>query len=327
MIGIVDLSGKKGTGIHGIIEEYVAKGNISTGGFVKYIGELIKDKELISTNDNESIAEIISVAQLDENTVFIVHNNGSNTVKYYVYGVVCKIQNGEIIVGTDTQLTSEYIKGISIVALNKNKVLIAYSPAESSYLRARICTINEMDIEVGDMSYLATDTGFEASVISATKLTESKVFVAYSNSIINKYLYGVVCTIDGDAITHGTNIQLSSIKDSGKIISVTTLSQNAVFITHSYSSNSDVYGMICTVEDMTITKGTDTKLGINKTGTIATALNNNKLIVAYGCGTASIKILVCATNQSSITIEKNKEIECGNGLYPRKRIVTKFNKC
>ncbi len=324
MIGMVDLS-KKGSKIHGIVEEYVAKGNISAGGFIKCLGELIKDNELVTT-DSTNITNIISVAKLDDNTVFIVHNNGSNTVKYYVYGVVCKIQNGEIIVGTDTQLTSEYIKGISIVALNKNKVLIAYSPAESSYLRAYIYTINEMDIEVGDMSYLATDTGSEASVISATKLTESKAFVAYSNSNTNKYLYGVVCAIDGDAITHGTNIQLSSIKDSGKMISVTTLSQNAVFITHSYSSNSDVYGMICTVEETTITKGTDTKLGINKTGTIATALNNNKLIVAYGYSTSSIKILLCSIDESNITIETNKEIECGYGLYPRKRIVTKFNK-
>lgn len=42
MIGMVDLSGKKGTGIHGIVEEYMAKGNISAGGFVKIIDNTVQ---------------------------------------------------------------------------------------------------------------------------------------------------------------------------------------------------------------------------------------------------------------------------------------------
>lgn len=42
MIGMVDLSGKKGTGIHGIVEEYVAKGNIGIGGFVKFVDNVVQ---------------------------------------------------------------------------------------------------------------------------------------------------------------------------------------------------------------------------------------------------------------------------------------------
>lgn len=317
MIGMVDLSGK-GSKINGIVEEYVAKGNISVGGFVKYLGELIKDNELIST-DNESITDIVSAVKLDNNTVFIIHNNGSNTSSYYLYGVVCKIQNNEIIVGTDTQLISNYNRGISAVALSENKVLIAYSPAGSnySYLRANICTIEGTNITVGNMSYLATEVGYDATVIAIAKLSENKVFVAYSRDNTNHYLYGVIGTIDGDTITHGTNIQLSSVNDSGKIISVTALNQNTVFIAHSYENNTYVYGMVCTISDTKITKGTDTRLAVGKigTGTITSTLNNDKLIVAYG-DTSAINILLCTISETSITIVINKEIECGSGFYP-----------
>ena len=316
MIGMVDLSGK-GSKIHGIVEEYVAKGNISTGGFVKYLRELIKDNELIST-DSVNITNIISAVKLDDNTVFIVHNNGSNTVKYYSYGVVCKIQDNEIIVGTDTQLFSNYNRGMSIVALNQNKVFIAYSPAESSYLRACICTVDGTNITVGDMSYLATDTGSDASVISAAKLSESKVFVAYSHSSTNQYLYGVACTISGNTVTRGLPVQLNYVKNSGKVISTTALNQNTVFIAHSDVDDYS-HGMICTISGTTITVETDTQLSTSGT-TVAlkTALQNNKIIILDCKLYLGVTILLCTVSDiNNITVAIKKD---GYKIYPKNAI-------
>ena len=103
------------------------------------------------------------------------------------------------------------------------------------------------------MSYLATDTGYDGTVISLTKLNKNKVFVAYSHSNTNLYLYGVVCTIDGTVITSGLPVQLSSIKNSGKIISMAAL-QDKVVIVHSYESISKLYSVICKINGTTITK-------------------------------------------------------------------------
>ena len=115
----------------------------------------IKDTALNTTTMS---GKIISAVALDKNKVFIAHSYGNN---YYLYGIVCIIDEGKITVGTDTVISSTSNTGrvISAVALSENKVLIAHSYSSSDYvLRAVACTISGTVITTG------TDTGFGLSV-------------------------------------------------------------------------------------------------------------------------------------------------------------------
>lgn len=120
-------------------------------------------------------------------------------------------------------------------------------------------------------------------VISAVQLDENRVFIAHSYSS-NYHLYGVVCTINGATITYGTDTQLSSTKNAGLAISACLLPNGNVFIAHCYSTNYNLYGMVCTVNGTTITAGTDTQLVTqNETGqTISVCLlPNGNVFIAH----------------------------------------------
>lgn len=67
MIGMVDLSGKKGSKINGIVEEYIAKGNISAGSFVKLINNTVQ-----TATQADKIYGVAQNKALDEQTVKVV---------------------------------------------------------------------------------------------------------------------------------------------------------------------------------------------------------------------------------------------------------------
>lgn len=93
-------------------------------------------------------------------------------------------------------------------------------------------------------------------------------------------LYGVVCHINDMTVKPQLDTKLSSVQKSGQYISVVKLSNNKILITHSYSSNTYLYGMLCdTTEIKGVSKterSTDKIFGIAKTsGT------ENELIEVY----------------------------------------------
>lgn len=204
---------------------------------------------------------------------------------------------------TAINTTSGTDKAMSAVALDKNRVFIAYfHPVGVSGI---VCTIQGSTIAVGTHTILYSGSNMGLTV-SAVVLNASKVFVAYSYGSSCK-LYAIICTIQGSIITVGTNTQLSSIQNSGKAISVAKLDEGKVFIAHSYESSYYLYAMACTINGTTITKRTDTKLcsdARNSGSEISVAvLDSSKVFIAFSHYVNSMLLysIVCTINGTTIT--------------------------
>lgn len=227
----------------------------------------------------------ISAVALSSDKVFIAH---SSAYYHSLNGTVCTINNTTITVNTSSQINSMTNVGniISTVKLSSNKVFIAHSEDTNYYLRGVVCTINDTSISHGSQGYILSNEN-SSNVISVVALSSDKVFIAHSYDNSNYYLYGVICTINGMEITTGIDTQLSTIKNSGKGISTTLVSNSKVLITHSYDTKYHLYGLICTIpmDSTTITAGTDTQLStIVTSGSVTSDLTivKNKVFIAYG---------------------------------------------
>ena len=175
---------------------------------------------------------------------------------------------------------------ITAVKLSSDKVFIVYERAStySARMYCIVCTISGYIITKGTEIELSLGAGTVISSISASALSEDKVFIAHHiyNSGANN-LYGIVCTISGTTITKGTATSLSSMSNSIHI-SIITLSTEKVFIAYLYGSYTYLYGIVCTINGSTITAGTNTQLSsINSSGLGVSAIliSNNRIFIAH----------------------------------------------
>ena len=177
----------------------------------------------------------VSTQLLPNGNVFIAHSKDSSY--YYLYGIVCTISGTTITAGTDTSLVeSEYAgRHISAQVLPNGNVFIAHSLNYSyEYLYGIVCAISGTNITKGTDTAIATssDSGFS---ISAQVLPNGKVFVAHSHTTNTNYLYGVIVTINGTAITKGSDTALNTNTQTAYVISSVLLANGGVFIAHSHS--------------------------------------------------------------------------------------------
>lgn len=313
MTGMVDLSGKKGSKINGIVEEYVAKGNISAGGFVKYLNECNAriDKELISKT--HAGYRILAV-KLSENIVLVVYKNVNK-----MFGAICIINNDNITIETDTQLidagtASNFTHSISIIRLSNEKVLITYTKGTNYLLYGTVFTINNTTITVGAETQLSTDENSGYSV-SGIKLLDNKILIVYSKgNTYTKKLYGMICTVSGTTITKKTDISLDTMSISGdyKNILLLQLNENKIFIAH---MGTYIFGKICTINENNITVGENVQLTTyseSSGGISALKLNENKIFITCGSGGGStghqLHGIICTVEGDTITVATDTQL-------------------
>ena len=94
-------------------------------------------------------------------------------------------------------------------------------------------------------------------------------------------------------------------KYSGYRLSAVTLDKNRVFIAHCYGSNYNLYGVVCTINGTTITKGTDTQLSSTQWSGIfvsACLLPDGNVFIAHSYGTSyNLYGIVVSINGTTIT--------------------------
>ena len=307
---------KKTSGIklNDVIEEfkYVYRGQtIKAGDFVNYINGIAGKTDYGESVDTQLSTETntgytISAVQLDENRVFIAHSYGSS---YYLYGMVVTIDGTNISYSEDTLLSSTQYAGsaISTCLLPSGNVFIAHSGETASYyLYGIVCSISGTTITKGSDTALV-NSGRSGEVVSTCLLPNGNIFIAHSYGTYH-YLYGIIATIDGTQITYGSDKQLSTTSYTGFIISTVTLDKNRIFIAHSYSTSYYLYGIVCTIDSTTISKGTDTLLKNDSSegATISTCLlPNGNIFIAHRYGTAAQNLfiygLICNISGTTIT--------------------------
>ena len=227
----------------------------------------------------------ISAVLLNENKVFIAYADDYNNQYFCLYGIICTISGTTITAGTGKTISPTAYSGVgmSAVKLSENKVFIAHKYNSSDFLYGIVCTINGTDIVIGTDTLLNA-TSDSGEYISAVALSENKVFIAHHMTDSTPYISGMVCTINGTAITVGTDTQLVT---RGMTLSTVLLSENKVFIARSYESNGILSGILCTINGTVIAIEINTDLIVDnstKPGYAASAvlLSENKIFIAHG---------------------------------------------
>lgn len=307
---------KGGMSINGIIKDYYAfaKEKIEAGDLVEYVNGVAGKTDLGTSEDTQinttsQAGYVISAVALDDSRVFITHGSASSSnASNHLYGIVCTINGATITVGTDTQLSSADYSGTTISAclLPNGNVFIAHRYGGSYYLRGMVCTIEGTTITAGtDTPIVGTDSAGWS--ISACLLPNGNVFIAHSYSS-SYHLYGIVVSIDGTTITTGTDKALVSSSKAGYAISTCLLPNGNVFIAHSRDSNYYLYGIVCSINGATITKGSDTKLNSEtRCGfdfSIELLPNGNVFIAhQYGSSYSYLAATIVSIEETAITIQ------------------------
>ena len=221
----------------------------------------------------------------------------------------------------DTAISTTTMSGriISAVALDKNKVFIAHSSSSvetMNYLYGVVCIISKNTVSVGNDVKISTYQN-SGSVISAVALNDSKVFIAHLGGS-SSVLTSMVCTINGTSISVGVQAQLSGTANSGKVISAVKLDEGRVFIAHSRESNKYLYGLVCTISGTSISKGTDTLLVTQNTGSAqgcsAIALSNNKVFISH-CHDSNYQLYGIVCEISGTAIVKGNDTQLSSVNY------------
>ncbi len=307
----LDKKGSNGIKLNDIIEDfkYVYKGQtIKAGDFVNYINGVSGKTNYGTSADtqicsNGNTGTVISAVELENNKVFIAHISASNS---QLYGIICTINGVTITYGTDTQLSAYTNTGlsISITKLDANKVFIAHSySTKNGDLYGTVVTINGTTITAGGHTQLSSSS-YASITISTALLETNKVFVVHSyGSSYN--LYGMVCTISGTSISKSNETAISTTAQTGRYISTCSLSNNKVFVSHSYNTSYYLYGVICTVSGTTISRGTDTSLVSTSYCGLATSpclLSNGNVFIAHSYSDSFyLYAIVCSISGTTIT--------------------------
>jgi hypothetical protein len=230
------------------------------GMVVSINGTTISSKGSDTTINSTTYAgSAISACLLPNGNVFIAHSGA--TTSYYLYGIVCSVNGTTITKGNDIALVSSGNAGstISTCLLPNGNVFIAHSYGTNHHLYGMMVSIDGTTITKGSDTAINT-TKYAGEIFSAITLPNGNVFIAH-NYDSTYYLRGVVCTISGTTISKGTTYTLNDTSQAcRRCISAKLLPNGDVFVTHGYSSNTNLYGMIVKIDGTAITKGTDTRL-------------------------------------------------------------------
>lgn len=224
----------------------------------------------------------------------------------YINGIAGKVDYGtssDTVI--DTVTNAGYV--ISAVLLDESRVFIAFSPGTTCYLCGMVVTIDGTTITQGAKTQL-TSSNYTGYTISAVLVGKDKIFVAHSSDTktsSSNYLFGVVCTISGVTITAGSSVKLSSGNYTGYTISTELLPSGKIFVVHTYGSNYNLYGIICTISGTTISGGSDTALSTEeRTGTTISTelLSNGNVFIAHSYSSNyHLYGIVCAISGTTIT--------------------------
>lgn len=202
---------------------------------------------------------------------------------------------------------------LSAVKLDDTHVFIAHNADGSSGTSTRlygiVCSISNGTITAGTDTKLSNTT-YGGEKISASALSESRVFIAHSGDGANSSskLYGIVCFITNNEITTiGTDTKLSDIGWSGSYISCAGFTSAVAFVCHR-TSNNYLYGIKCSLSGTSITIGTDTQLNSTNYGAVNPSmvkLDNTHVFIAHGGGSTGqynvLYGLACYVQYSTIT--------------------------
>lgn len=228
----------------------------------------------------------LSLNLLEDNKVFVAHGY---TTSSYVYGKVCTIDGTNISQGKDISIDSTLQSNsgyTSSEVLSNGDIFVVHSSGrgDSIYnkLKATILSVSGTTLTKKTSEELS-EVDYTGTITSTIVLEKDKIFIAHSYTSYY-YLYGLIVNINNGTITKGVDTQLNGEAKTGRNISTVLSSTNKVFVAHSYGDSFTLNGLVCDIDEMSITKGADTQLNVTTyTGYVPPSLisNNGTIFIAH----------------------------------------------
>jgi hypothetical protein len=222
----------------------------------------VYDKNISGANLESNKIETI-VLDSDNNDVFIAYR-GESTTETYLCMIVCRVGASDLTKGTVVKIGNQGGAGISATALSDGRICVAhYYHNTNNYknaLYAKIITVTDLTITY--KGFIVDNTNYcSSSSIQVVALEGQKVLVV-NKPLSGNAVYAHICLIEGDNATVGERIELlANGHDCYSLRAIPVrLSSDKVLLVYGRYSDYYLYGVVCTVQDMTISVGTATAL-------------------------------------------------------------------
>ena len=242
--------------------------------------------------------------QLNENEVFIVVLRSNKIIC-----ILCSINNTEITIDktTEISLVSNAVasdRKPSLIKVTNNKVFIFYIGRNGSNYEYKsiLCTINETEITAGEaITLVATSYAY---YIKAIDLSNNKIILFYSNT--SRRLVARIVTINEDMSLTLKDEIISDILPFEYSTSFCKLSNDKIMVI--YANSDELTGIICKINNSTITFGTGTQLSSTKgsyKGNSIAQISDNKVVIAHSSNSVAapnLTITLCSIEDTKITV-------------------------
>ena len=255
----------------------------------------------------------LKAIKLDDGRIFIAHSYSSN---YHLYGMLVNVDGLTVTYGADTPINDyeDEGAGISLAKLENNRIFVSHNYRSSDRLYGRIVTISGDTMDIGTDTAVAAPSSLNTYCGRSTStiaVSNENVFVAHSYAS-NYYLYGTACTVSGSVITAGEYTKINgSVAQTAAYIDTILVDSGDVLIVHSHTKSSYyLYGIVCTVNGTSFSKGTDTALDNTTTysgmNISTTKLDNGNIFIAHA-HTSSYHLYgaICTVSNKVITLLSN----------------------
>jgi len=221
-------------------------------------------------------AQFISAVALTSSKVLIAWSDFGNSS--FGSAIVGDISGTVITLGSTVVFESASTSDISVTALNSSKVLIGYvDVGNSSFGTSIIATIS------GTVPTFGTAVVFESastSRVSAVALSESKVFIAYSDNGNSGFGTGIVGDISGTVPTFGSAEVFEDVSTTS--IFAVSLESSKVFIAYRDSGSGFGVAIIADISGTSMLYGVSVTFASASTFNISVAkLSPERAIIIY----------------------------------------------
>lgn len=310
MIGKIKGIKSSGLDVNGITEEYQATGNINKGNFVKSVNDFDVGTETnLRINYESTYLNAVAIAKISESKVLVLNSNN-----YFTFATIYNINNKQI-----TQETSIKIPNIAdlsetnITRLSNNKFLVTFI---SSQVYGLILSINENEITIGDLttiSYTTSNSGLSTIILSENKILLIRATNRLGSSN-GRRLVANICIINENIITNEiekTIYESSTVSNIAMFRSaIIKLSTNKIAVLFDYNTRYNLYGIICTISNTTITTGElqliDSTNDIAYNNLSATLTFKDEIFIT--CGYNALNAIVCKIEENNILIQNKTQL-------------------
>lgn len=326
--------------LNGILEKYYAfSTDISANSFIEFIeNSPLLSKQYTADTLSGSMATIID----DSRILLSVKTQGSKCLFR-----VLKLENDSWSFGTEVSISSKRATSISClvppVVLDADRIFVYLYPYSTSRTTvysssAYLLTLDDMTITITTLSSSIDSQAGNTGAYVHSHLSSSTCIKLDSNRVLcictyfidshsSWYLQAYVATISGTSITFGDKLSVlatsyGSYNFPYRSCNLIELDSNKVFLSCSAISSTNAYnhyGIVLTINDTTISKGTTTVIVTAYRETLVTRkLNNNKIFAAYilssGAGDLTGRIInisdtTITTDSSPSTFPANTSID------------------